>query len=112
MILHNISFNTLARISQSGGSCHFISPRKAHTLLRRFADMSVFTESVPNLKQRINQLQTRHTAQLENLYAHQATQYLDEALDQYMAQSDEANGGGYSEDIDVRFFSRFFRQFI
>jgi hypothetical protein len=74
--------------------------------------MSVFTESVPNLKQRINQLQTRHTAQLENLYAHQATQYLDEALDQYMAQSDEANGGGYSEDIDVRFFSRFFRQFI
>jgi hypothetical protein len=84
------------------GCCHFISPeeKKKLTLSRRFADMSVFTESIPNLKQRINQLQTRHTAQLEKLYAHQAAQYLDEALDQYMAQSDEANGG-YSGDIDV-----------
>jgi hypothetical protein len=71
------------------------------TLLRRFADMSLVTESIPNLKQRINQLQTRHTAQLEKLYAHQAAQYLDEALDQYMAQKDEANGG-CSGEIDVR----------
>jgi hypothetical protein len=68
--------------------------------LHRLADMSAFTESVPDLKQRINQLQTRHTAELEKLYAHQAAQYLDDALDQYMAQNDEANGG-YSADIDV-----------
>jgi hypothetical protein len=68
--------------------------------LHRLADMSAFTESIPDLKQRINQLQTRHTGELEKLCAHQAAQYLDDALDQYMAQNDEANGG-YSADIDV-----------
>jgi hypothetical protein len=52
------------------------------------------------MKQRINQLQTQHTAQLDKLYARQAAQYLDDALDRYAAQDDEANSG-YSDDINV-----------
>lgn len=68
--------------------------------------MSVFAESVPDLKQRIKQLQTRHTTELEKLYAHQAAQYLDDALDQYTAQNDEANGG-YSGSIDVCYSQAF-----
>jgi hypothetical protein len=63
--------------------------------------MSGFVESVPNLKQRIDQLQTQHTAELENLYAHQADQYLQDARDRYAAQNDEADTS-YSDDIDVR----------
>ena len=67
--------------------------------------MSSLTESVPNLKQRINQMQTQHTAELEKLYAHQAAQYLDDALDRYAAQDDEANGD-YSGVIDVCHFQK------
>lgn|SRR5258708_4632649 len=63
--------------------------------------MSGFVESVPNVKQRIDQLQTQHTAELEKLYARQAEQYLEDARDRYAAQNDEA-GGGYSDDINVR----------
>lgn len=63
--------------------------------------MSGFVESVPNVKQRIDQLQTQHTAELEKLYARQADQYLRDARDRYAAQNDEANTG-YSDDIDVR----------
>jgi len=63
--------------------------------------MSGFVESVPNVKQRIDQLQTQHTAELENLYARQAEQYLQDARDRYAAQNDEADTG-YSDDIDVR----------
>ena len=62
--------------------------------------MSGFVESVPNMKQRIDQLQTQHTAELEKLYARQAAQYLDDALDRYAAQNDEAESG-YSDDINV-----------
>jgi restriction endonuclease len=62
--------------------------------------MSGFVESVPNMKQRINQLQTQQTAQLEKLYARQAAQYLEDALDRYAAQDDEADSG-YSDDINV-----------
>lgn len=57
-------------------------------------------ESVPNMKQRINQLQTQHTAELEKLYARQAAQYLDDAIDRYAAQNDEADND-YSDDINV-----------
>ena len=63
--------------------------------------MSGFVESVPNVKQRIDQLQTQHTAELENLYARQAEQYLQDARDRYAAQNDEADTG-YSDGIDVR----------
>lgn len=63
--------------------------------------MSSFVESIPYLKQRIDQLQTQHTAELEKLYEHQAAQYLDDALDRYASQSDEADDG-YSADISVR----------
>jgi len=62
--------------------------------------MNPFAESIPNLKQRINQIQEQHTAELEKLHAHQAAQYLDDALDRYAAQGDEANGD-YSGIIDV-----------
>jgi hypothetical protein len=62
--------------------------------------MTPFSDSVPNVKQRINQTQAQHTAELEKLYAHQAAQYLDDVLDQYAAQDDEANGD-YSGVIDV-----------
>ncbi|KAI0306034.1 hypothetical protein B0F90DRAFT_1814841 [Multifurca ochricompacta] len=66
----------------------------------KFADMSVFVESIPDLKQRINQLQTQHAAELEKVYARQAAQYLDDALDRYMAQDDEAANGSYSGIIN------------
>lgn len=66
----------------------------------RLEDMSSLTESIPNLKQRKNQMRTQHTAELEKLYARQAAQYLDDALDRYAAQDDEANGD-YSGVIDV-----------
>lgn len=72
-----------------------------HSQSCRFEDMSGFVESAPNVKQRIDQLQTQHTAQLEKLYARQAAQYLEDALDRYAAQDDEA-GSGYSDDINVR----------
>ena len=62
--------------------------------------MSGFVESVPNMKQRIDQLQAQHTAELEKLYVRQAAQYLDDALDRYEAQNDEAESG-YSDDINV-----------
>jgi hypothetical protein len=52
------------------------------------------------MKQRIDQLQTQHTAELEKLYARQAAQYLDDALDRYAAQNDEAESG-YSESDDI-----------
>ena len=70
--------------------------------------MSVLVESAPHLKRRINQLQDQHSADLDNLYTHQATRYLDDALDRYLAQDEEA-GGGYTQTIDVGFF--FFRLF-
>jgi hypothetical protein len=66
--------------------------------------MSGLVESVPNLKQRINQLQAQHLDELENLYAHQASRYLDDALDRYLAQDEEAGGGGYAQAIEVRLF--------
>ena len=66
----------------------------------RFEDMNVVAELIPNMKQRIDQIQAQHTAELEKLYAHQAAQYLDDALDRYAAQDDEANGD-YSGVIDV-----------
>ena len=62
--------------------------------------MSPFVESVPNMKQRIDQLQTQHTAELEKLYARQAAQYFDDALGRYLAQNDEADSG-YSDNINV-----------
>ncbi len=62
--------------------------------------MSGFVESVPNVKQRIDQLQTQRTTELEKLYARQAEQYLEDALDRYAAQND-AGDGGYSDDINV-----------
>jgi len=63
--------------------------------------MSGFVASVPNVKQRIEQLQTQHTAELEKLGARQAEQYLEDARDRYAAQNDEADTG-YTDDIDVR----------
>jgi hypothetical protein len=67
--------------------------------------MTVFVDSIPNLKQRIDQIQTQHSAELEKLYAHQAAQYFDDALDRHAAQNDEA-GDDYSGIIDVRRFSK------
>jgi hypothetical protein len=92
----------MARISQSG-LLALQTHRRKHSHCRRFSDMSVLVESAPNLKQRINQLQDQHSADLEKLYAHQATRYLDDALDRYLAQDEEA-GGGYAQAIDVRLF--------
>ncbi|KAI9464483.1 hypothetical protein BJY52DRAFT_1249381 [Lactarius psammicola] len=63
------------------------------TYFPKFSDMSVFVESAPNLKQRINQLQAQHNAELEKLYAHQAARYLDDALDRYLAQDEDADSG-------------------
>lgn len=77
-----------------------------HSHYRRFSDMSVLVESAPNLKQRINQLQAQHSAELEKLYAHQATRFLDDAMDRYLAQDEEA-GGGYTQAIEVRLFPDF-----
>ncbi len=68
--------------------------------------MSVFVESAPNLKQRINQLQAQHTAELEKLYAHQAARYLDDALDRYLAQDEEADSG-YAKTVEVRLSPNF-----
>jgi len=65
----------------------------------KFDDMTVFVDSIPNLKQRIDQIQTQHSAELEKLYAHQAAQYFDDALDRYAAQNDEASDD-YSGIID------------
>ncbi|KAH9004556.1 hypothetical protein EDB86DRAFT_2883999 [Lactarius hatsudake] len=69
------------------------------TYFPKFSDMSVFVESAPNLKQRINQLQTQHSTDLEKLYAHQATRYLDDALDRYLALDEEADDG-YAKNIE------------
>jgi hypothetical protein len=62
--------------------------------------MTPLTESISDTKQRINQIQTQHTTELEKLYARQAAQYLDDALDRYGAQDEEANGD-YAGVIDV-----------
>ncbi|KAI0286031.1 hypothetical protein BGY98DRAFT_944694 [Russula aff. rugulosa BPL654] len=75
--------------------------REHGTYFPKSEDMSGFVESVPNVKQRIDQIQTQHTAELEKLYARQAEQYLEDARDRYAAQNDEADTG-YSDDIDVR----------
>ncbi|KAH9026385.1 hypothetical protein EDB85DRAFT_175070 [Lactarius pseudohatsudake] len=69
------------------------------TYFPKFSDMSVFVESAPNLKQRINQLQAQHSTDLEKLYAHQATRYLDDALDRYLARDEEADDG-YAKTIE------------
>ena len=53
------------------------------------------------MKQRIDQIQTQHTEELEKLNARHAEQYLQDALDRYVAQNDEADNA-YSDDIDVR----------
>ncbi|KAN0121067.1 hypothetical protein V8E52_003655 [Russula decolorans] len=74
--------------------------REHGTYFPRSEDMSGFVESVPNVKQRIDQLQTQHTAELEKLCARQAEQYLQDARDRYAAQNDEADTG-YSDDIDL-----------
>jgi len=76
-----------------------VSPDRSHP--RRSEDMSGFVESVPNVKQRIDQIQKQHTEELEKLYARQADQYLQDARDRYAAQNDEADNG-YSDDINVR----------
>ncbi|KAI0299279.1 hypothetical protein BC826DRAFT_66381 [Russula brevipes] len=74
--------------------------REHGTYFPKFEDMSVFVESsVPDLKQRIDQLQTQHAAELEKLYEHQAAQYLDDALDRHAAHIDEANSD-YSDIIE------------
>ena len=75
-----------------------------HSRSHRSEDMSGFVESVPNVKQRIDQLQTQHTAELEKLCARQAEQYLEDARDRYAAQNDEDDDPSYSDDIDVRCF--------
>lgn len=69
--------------------------------------MSVFVESPSNLKQRINQLQAQHSAELEKLYADQAVRYLDDALDRYLAQDEEADNG-YAQTVEVRLSPFFF----
>ncbi|KAH9066530.1 hypothetical protein EDB87DRAFT_432047 [Lactarius vividus] len=69
------------------------------TYFPKFSDMSVFVESAPNLKQRINQLQAQHSTDLEKLYAHQAARYLDDALDRYLAR-DEDTDDGYIKAIE------------
>ena len=69
--------------------------------------MSVFVESPSNLKQRINQLQAQHSAELEKLYADQAVRYLDDALDRYLAHDEEEADSGYAKAVEVRLsFSR------
>jgi hypothetical protein len=73
-----------------------------HSQPHRSEDMSGFVESVPNVKQRVDQIQTQHTEELGKLYARQAEQYLEDALDRYAAQDDEDNTSGYSDRIDVR----------
>lgn len=73
-----------------------------HSHPHRSEDMSGFVESVPNVKQRIDQIQTQHTEQLEKLCARQAEQYLQDAADRYAAQNDEADAS-YSDAVDVRF---------
>ena len=90
----------MACIFQSGGtSGRCISKDRSQP--PRSEDMSGFVESVPNVKQRIDQLQTQHMAELEKLGARQAGQYLEDARDRYAAQDDEAHTG-YADDIDVR----------
>jgi hypothetical protein len=90
----------MACIFQSGGtSGRCISKDRSQP--PRSEDMSGFVESVPNVKQRVDQLQTQHTAELEKLGARQAEQYLEDARDRCAAQNDEADTG-YADDIDVR----------
>ncbi|KAI0272392.1 hypothetical protein BC834DRAFT_856527 [Gloeopeniophorella convolvens] len=79
------------------------------TYFPKFADMptagqAAAAESTAELKQRAHQLQTQHTAELEKLYAHQAAQYLDDALDRYLAQNDAADDGyaGLIDDLYAR----------
>ena len=57
-------------------------------------------DSISGAKQRIDQIQAQHDVELEKLYKRQAAQYLDDALDRYAAQDDEASGD-YSDVIDV-----------
>lgn len=62
--------------------------------------MEPLPDSISGTRQRIDQIQAQHDVELEKLYARQAAQYLDDALDRYAAQDDEANGD-YSDAIDV-----------
>jgi len=73
--------------------------REHGTYFPKSEDMSGFVESVPNVKQRIDQLQTQHTEELEKLYSRQAEQYLQDARDRYAAQNDEGDAS-YSDDIN------------
>ncbi|KAI0313199.1 hypothetical protein OF83DRAFT_573963 [Amylostereum chailletii] len=54
------------------------------------------TTELPNtlssLKQRVNELETRHTEDLERLYDHQAQRYLDDAHDRYLQFDDTQVG--------------------
>ena len=102
--LHSTSSENMARISQSGALVNVVFSQITHNPPRS-EDMSGFVESVPNVKQRIDQLQTQHTEELGKLCARQAEQYLEDARDRYAAQNDEA-GPCYSDDIDVRCYQR------
>jgi hypothetical protein len=66
---------------------------------------------MPDLKQRIDQLQTQHAAELEKLYEHQAAQYLDDALDRHAAHIDEANSD-YSDMIEVRRSQKIYYKYL
>ncbi|KAI9464819.1 hypothetical protein F5148DRAFT_1209357 [Russula earlei] len=56
-------------------------------------------ETIPDLKERIDELQTQYSAELEKLGEYHAAQYFDDALDRYSAQDDEASDD-YSGIID------------
>ena len=45
--------------------------------------------TLATVKQQITDLKNRHNRELQNLYKHQADQYLDEALDRYLQYDDD-----------------------
>ena len=45
--------------------------------------------TLANVKQQIKDLENRHDRDLQNLFKHQADQYLDEALDRYLQYDDD-----------------------
>lgn len=79
----------------SSGSCSLPEIRATEEL----------PDTLSSLKQRVNELDLRHTRDLERLYDHQAQRYLDDAYDRYLQYDDTQVGpesrAEFVEQLDV-----------